>query len=264
MDMSWIISGDTRWAVWRTERSPKTTGAASQLLVRTVNLSPELKTGDITPGAGTTVVRADEVPPVGRMVMVQPEFPPDSVSMSPDSPQTVSFDDSAASSVPLSPNQVWVDVSQDIPVEGTVFDVSPDNSRSFLMRPSGVSVQTPVGNCPFPLAVNPFSDPVLGDLIALCAMIPGSDTPMTLPVYTMPSGLSLMPGQSGVETIRASAESSHVEGWSAGTPWTDEVSREGPFDAYASPMDTGDSPLVATGLAGLSISDYLIHGPGSR
>ena len=131
------------------------------------------------------------------MVTVQPEMPPDSVLMSSDSPQTVTFDDSAASSVPLSPNKERLEVSQDIPGEGTVFEVSLDNSRSFLMRPSGASARTPVGNCPFPPPVNPFSDPVLGDPIAFaqCAMIPGSDTPMTLPVYTMPSGLSLMPGQ---------------------------------------------------------------------
>ena len=38
--------------------------------------------------------------------------------------------------------------------------------------------------------------------------------------------------------------------WSTGVPRTYDVSREGPFDAYCSPMDTGDSPLVATGLPG--------------
>ena len=37
-----------------------------------------------------------------------------------------------------------MDVSQDIPDEGTVFEVSPDNLRSFLMRPSGASARTPV------------------------------------------------------------------------------------------------------------------------
>ena len=65
-------------------------------------------------------------------------------------------------------------------------------------------------------AVNPFSNPVLGDPIvfAQCALIPGSDTPMTLPVYTMPSGLSLMPGQSSVQTVMASAGSYQPEGWS--------------------------------------------------
>ena len=231
------------------ERSPKTTGAASQCCSHR-GLPPELRTGDIPPGVGTAdltmVVRADEVPPVGRMVTVQLEMPPDSVSMSLDSPQTVAFDDSAAASVPMSPNQVRVDVQD----EGTVFEVSQDTSE-FLMRPSGASALTLVANCPFPSAVNPFSDPVLGDPIAFaqCTMILRSDTPMTLPVYTMSSGLLLMPGQSYVETIRASAESSQVEGWSAGTSLMMFLGRAR-FDAYTTPKDTGNSPLVATGLLG--------------
>ena len=33
-------------------------------------------------------------------------------------------------------------------------------------------------------------------------------------------------------------------------PRTCDVSREGPFDTYSSLMDTGDSPLVTTGLPG--------------
>ena len=33
-------------------------------------------------------------------------------------------------------------------------------------------------------------------------------------------------------------------------PPTRDVSREGPFDAYCAPMDTGDLPLVSTGLPG--------------
>ena len=86
---------------------------------------------------------------------------------------------------------------------------------------------------------------------ALSAPVPGSDTPpMTFPVYTLPSGLALLPGQSSVQTVMASAVSSRPEGWSSGVPGTFDVSREGPFDAYSSPMDTGDSPLVATGLPG--------------
>ena len=56
--------------------------------------------------------------------------------MSPDSPQTVAFDDMADSSVPLSPNRVQVGKSQDIPGEGSLFNVSPV-TPGFLMRPSG-------------------------------------------------------------------------------------------------------------------------------
>ena len=39
-------------------------------------------------------------------------------------------------------------------------------------------------------------------------------------------------------------------------PRTCDVSREGPFDAYSSPMDTGDSPLVTMGLPGCRITSY--------
>ena len=63
-----------------------------------------------------------------------------------------------------------------------MFEVSPDTS-GFLMRPLGAGIRTPVAGGPFPPAVNPFSDPVLGDPIAFaqCGLIPGLDTPMTLP-----------------------------------------------------------------------------------
>ena len=66
----------------------------------------------------------------------------------------------------------------------------------------------------------------------------------------MPSGLALIPGQSSVQTVMASTVSSRQEGWSSGMPRISDVSREGPFDAYASPMDMEDSPLVMTGLPG--------------
>ena len=97
-----------------------------------------------------------------------------------------------------------------------------------------------------------FTDPVLGDPIAFaqCALIPGSDSPLTLPVYTMPSGLAYMPGQSSVQTVLASAASPRPEGWSSDTPRITDISREGPFDAHTSPMDMEDSPLVTTGLPG--------------
>ena len=40
-----------------------------------------------------------------------------------------------------------------------------------------------------------------------------------------------------------------------------DVSREGPFDAYCTPMDIGDSPLVATGLPGCSYRITSYTGP---
>ena len=107
-------------------------------------MPPEIRTSDISPGVVaadlTTIVRAAEVPPVGRMETVQPEMPTDSVPMSPDSPQTVAFNDMAGLSVPMSPNRVREENSQDVPDEGTVFEVSPDTS-GFCMRPSGAGMQ---------------------------------------------------------------------------------------------------------------------------
>ena len=181
------------------------------------------------------------------METIQPVTPPDSVQMSPDSPQTVAFDDM----VPMSPNRVQVGKSQDVPDQESVFDVSPV-TPGFLMRPSGTAVKQPVACLPLPQALDTFSDPVLGDPKAFsqCAPVPGSDAPLTLPVHTMPSGLAFMPGQSSVQTVMVSTASSRPEGWSSGMPRTSDISREGPFDAYASPMDTEDSPLVTTGLPG--------------
>ena len=77
--------------------------------------------------------------------------------------------------------------------------------------------------------------------------IPGSDSQqpihvVDLPVYTLPSGLALLPGQSSVQTVM----SSRPEGWPSCMPRSFDVSREGPFDAYSSPMDTVDSPWVTT------------------
>ena len=105
---------------------------------------------------------------------------------------------------------------------------------------------------PLPQTLDAFTDPVLGDPIAFaqCTPIPGSDARLTLPVYTMPSGLAYMPGQSSVQTVLTSSASSRPEGWSSDTPRTTDISREGPFDAYTSLMDTEDSPLVTTGLPG--------------
>ena len=66
----------------------------------------------------------------------------------------------------------------------------------------------------------------------------------------MPSGLAYMPGQFSVQTVVASAAFTRPEGWSSDMAQITDIAREGPFDAYASPMDTEDSPLVVTGLPG--------------
>ena len=118
-----------------------------------------------------------------------------------------------------------VDNSQDVPEEGPVFEVSPV-SPGFLMSPLGAAVQTPGASFPLPQVLIDFSDPVLGDLVAfaLSAPVPGSDASLiTLPVYTMPSGLTFLPGQSSVQTVMALTVSYGPEGWSSGVPRTFDV-----------------------------------------
>ena len=230
-------------------------GSNLQLSACVKALPPEVRTSDITPGAGaanlTPVIRVDDVPQVGRMETVQATTPPDLGHMSPNSPLTVAYDDMVDSSVLMSPNRVQVGRSLDVSDEGSVFNLSPV-APGFLMRLSGAAGQQPVARLPLQQALNTFCDPVLGDPIgfAQCTPVAGSDAPLTLPVSTMPSRLSYMPGQSSVQMVMASAAPSRPEGWSSGMPRTAEVSREGPFDAYAAPMDTEDSPLVTTGLPG--------------
>ena len=48
-------------------------------------------------------------------------------------------------------------------------------------------------------------------LFAQYTMIPGSDAPLTLPVYTMSSGATCMPGQSSAPTVLASGASPRPE-----------------------------------------------------
>ena len=180
---------DARLAVWGAEPPPGVPGGDSQRTVHVVDLLPEAQISAIPPGVGpvdlTPVVRAVDVPPVGCMETVQPSTSPDAVQMSPDSPATVAFEDLVVSSVPMSPNRVRIENSQDFSDEGPVFEVSPV-STGFLMRLSGATVQTPGACFPFPQGLNTFSDPVLGDpvAVALSAPAPGSDvSPMTGGVF---------------------------------------------------------------------------------
>ena len=105
------------------------------------------------------------------------------------------------------------------------------------MRPVGATQQVPPARVLEPTTLDDFSDSVLGDPItyAQCEIILGSDAPMSLPVYLLPSGLTYRPDQSSVQTVLASETSSRPE--------------VGP-SALAPPMDMEGGPLLATGLPG--------------
>ena len=131
---------DTRLAVWGEGPLPDVPGGDSQQTAHVVAWPPEGQISAIFSGVGvvdlTPVIRSVEVPAVGRMETIPPIASPDSGGMSPDSPLTVAFEDLSVSSVPMSPNCVWVDNSQDVPEEEPMFEVLPV-TPGFFMRPSG-------------------------------------------------------------------------------------------------------------------------------
>ena len=88
-----------------------------------------------------------------------------------------------------------------------------------------------------PSTIDDFSDSDLGAPLtyAQCELIPGSDAPMSLPVFSMPSSFSARPDQTSIQTLLALGTSSHPDGGSS---------------AIAPPMDMEDSPLLETGLPG--------------
>ena len=98
------------------------------------------------------VVGAVDLPGVGRVETIQLSSPPMSGQLSPGSPRMVAFEDLADSSVPLSTNHVQAGRSQEVPEDGSLFNVSPV-SPGFLMRPSGAAGQHPEAGLPLPWRV---------------------------------------------------------------------------------------------------------------
>ena len=190
-------------------------------------------------------------PVVDMMDMTGCPLPKCSEVLSPRSPVTIGFEDQDVSSAPLSPNRVQEGRSQDMPAEGSIFDVSPD-LPGFSMRPAGVGLQLPDITQPPPSTYGSFNDPFFGAPIAFaqCHKMPGLDTPMTLPIYNLPKEANIFPDQSAVPTVLASGVSPDSIPWSTAEDIIRDISREGPFDASATPMDTEDSPLISTGLPG--------------
>ena len=95
----------------------------------------------------------------------------------PRSPEVTDFEDQDALSCPLSPNRVRQGHTQDMPAEGSIFDVSPD-VPGFNMRPAGGGVQPPEITQPPPSNYVSFNDPFFGAPIAFaqCHNTPGMDT----------------------------------------------------------------------------------------
>ena len=165
--------------------------------------------------------------------------------------EVTGFEDQDALSCPLSPNRVRQGHSQDMPAEGSIFDVSP-YEPGFNMRPAGGGVQQPEITQPPPLNYVSFNDPFFGAPIAFaqCHNTPGTDTLTTVPIYNVPKDSNIGSDQSAVPTVFASGVSSDSVPWSTAEDIIRDIVREGPFDAGATPMETEDSPLISMAMPG--------------
>ena len=126
--------------------------------------------------------------------------------------------------------------SQDMPAEGSIFDVSPD-VPGFNMRPAGGGVQPTEITQPPPSNYVSFNDPFFGAPIAFtqCHNNPGMDTPTTVPIYNIPKDGNIGSDQSAVPTVFASGVSSDSIPWSTAEDIIRDIVREGPFDAGRPP-----------------------------
>ena len=169
----------------------------------------------------------------------------------PQSPEVTSFEDQGSMSAPLSPNRVRKGHSQDMPAEGSLFEVSPD-VPGFHMRPAGGGVQTTEITQPSPSKFVGFNNPFFGAPIAFaqCQNTSGMDTTTTVPIYNIPKDSNIGIDQSAVPTVFASGVSPDSIPWSTAEDIIRDIVREGPFDAGATPMETEDSPLISTSMPG--------------
>ena len=193
-----------------------------------------------------TLISLKDSPVVDMMDMTGCPLPKCSEVLSPRSLATIGFEEQDVSSAPLSPNRVQEGRSQDMLAEGSIFDMSPD-VPGFSMRPARVGLQLPDITQPPPPTYGSFNDPFFGAPIAFAQC---HNTPMTLPIYTLPKEANLFPDQSAVWTVLASGVSPDSIPWSTAEDIIRDISREGPFDTSATHMDTVDSPLICTGLPG--------------
>ena len=145
----------------------------------------------------------------------------------PQSPEVTSLEDQGALSAPLSPNRVRKGHSQDMPAEGSIFDVSPDVPE-FNMRPAGGGVQPTETTPPSPSNYVGFNNPFFGAPIAFaqCQITSGMDTTTTVPIYNIPKDSSIGIDQSAVPTVFTSGVSPDSIPWSTAEDIIRDIVRE--------------------------------------
>ena len=183
--------------------------------------------------------------------MTHGRVPVSSDILAPKSLEMTNSEDQGVLSAPMSPNRVRKGHSQDMPAEGSIFDVSPD-LPGYQMRPAGGGIQpADITQAPPPTYVG-FNNPFFGAPIAFaqCQNSLGMDTTTTIPVYNMPKDSSIGIDQLSVPTVYASGVSPDNIPWSTAEDIIRDIVREGPFDVRATPMETEDSPLITASMPG--------------
>ena len=105
----------------------------SMMYIPPVDKFPEWSDSELMP-----LITLKNSPVVDKTNMTGYPLPNGSEVLLPRSPETVGFKDQDVSSAPLSPNRVKEGHSQDMPAEGSIFDVSPD-LPGYSMRPAGAA-----------------------------------------------------------------------------------------------------------------------------
>ena len=197
---------------------------------------PEWSDSELMP-----LISLKDSPVADMMDMTGCPLPKCSEVLSPRSPVTIGFEDQDVSSAPLSPNR-----------RAVLKICRRKEAYSTCRRTCRGSACGRLGSaCNYQIS-HSLNDPFFGAPIAFaqCHKMPGLDTPMTLPIYNLPKEANIFPDQSAVPTVLASGVSLDSIPWSTAEDIIRDISREGPFDASATPMDTEDSPLISTGLPG--------------
>ena len=123
--------------------------------------------------------------------------------------------------------------------------MSPLSPGLFFRPPQG-SRSPPAGGVLLPTTLDDFDDSVLGDPItyARCEQFPGSESPLSLPVYAWPSDSAFLLDSTVRQTVLALGSSA--------------LPAEGPSTA-APPLALGEGTLLETGLPGCP---YRLSGSG--
>ena len=218
------------------------TGAAAQGV-----LPPGTVTNTLAGFDTSTPAVATPAPVVGQPEPKAKEFPTLRLSESSDllpsfrlssssSSPTLPWGTAEDSSPSFSPNRVREGHSQNVPGEGSLLNVSL-LSPGLVVRPTREGGAAPSEGVLLPTMLEDFDDSVLGDPISFARFeqLPGSESPLSLPVYAWPPSSAFLMDSAVIRTVLAPRKSERL---AAGTSVADP------------PVMAGEDSLLETGLPG--------------